>query len=251
MKFILCLILVAGVSAGINEQIRFKGLLRTSQASKQVATAKDLRSTKEVKKRGVCKALVKGLLSKGSKSKGGKFICTTPVIKKLLQETIADQLKEAKNNIADLIASLKANSIQTQVDDAKIKMKEFTGPFFKFCGASEQIIQNIGNGASKVADAFVAVPEAAYQGTVEIAETFIEDKFKIVEDKTHTCKSTLDTVNELFVMLVDMPSYVKILLAPLYLTKLKSRDSAKAFLADAMCCQAGTFGSPESWCPKK
>ena len=129
-------------------------------------------------------------------------------------------------------------------------MKEITGPIFKFLGISEQTQQSIGNSVSKVTDAAVAPLDAAYSTAISAAETKIEGQLAELEKKTATCRTTLDTVNQFFEMLVAMPEYIKILLAPFFQPFLH-RETAKALLADVLCCLAGTVGKPGSWCPKK
>ena len=269
MKFILCLILVAGVSAGINEQLRFKdqGLLRTSsRASNQVAgdTRKDTRNPAEKDKRYVCKHVVKGILSQGAAGKGGKFLCNTPLIKQKIAKTIGAKIQEIEAKGRAAIEKLREDATKNQ-DTVFAAVEGVSESIFNYLRVPEGVQTMITNAAHGAASSLTDVPNEMYSNSIDKKETELNQKIDQMEKLTGkegvSCDQTLNSIKMLFDHVfkagkladgIILPAAMKVLM-PYQLLQFISGDGgekAKKFLADAICCYVGISGNPDSGCPK-
>ena len=275
MKFILCLILVAGVSAGINEQLRFKdqGLLRTSsRASNQVVG--DTRATHEVKFRHWCKGVAINVLENGAKSTKSKMICGVAWIKQQM-----DKFKAAS---IDVVAeAAKAAQELHAKTDGMATVGSCAAPLYKFFGMPEvpeppqtqhPLVAHFLNMGNKMVDHGKKMTDdvlklsAAFMKTLDantldkqIAELAIKDVTGAeCPSCPPDCTKSLNSIKELFdyafaakeLATLNNGAVKTAAAMTKYTVFLGTPAQAMQILSDKMCCQAGLYGGLTSSCPK-
>jgi hypothetical protein len=229
----------AGADTRTKRFKRFKGIFRAG-------TGADTRTRIEKVRRRVCQHFVRGFLTRGSKSRSGKFICHPFLSAQQVTDNIAAAIAEAHTNADNKIKEAK-NLVAEKKADAVQAIKSITDPIFDFLGATNGVFQDkVNGGVTWASNAVAGIPNTV----LDTAEAAVDAAFEALPDPTlaqvkQTCPLVLDQVKSIFDKIVKLQSS-----APEVFALIGCPHIDMEFAADKACCKADTVGKPGSSCPK-